>query len=147
MCTQHPPSPIRVLAIRMKNPWVLSYPLSTQRRLWSWAHMSFCWFCHGVAQVINYSQIVRASVHILFTDSLDHFRLLTTLTFDLGLCLSRHGTTLHIWATSWENLFLPDVNNRGADQSVHPCSLISAFIVRCLDSVIPLLAIAEISSP
>ena len=34
----HPPSLIRVFAIRMKKPWVLSYPMSAQRRLWSdWA--------------------------------------------------------------------------------------------------------------
>ena len=31
----HPPSLIRVLAVRMKKAWVLSYPLSAQRRLWS----------------------------------------------------------------------------------------------------------------
>ena len=29
----HPPSLIRVFVVRMKKPWVLSYPLSTQRRL------------------------------------------------------------------------------------------------------------------
>ena len=35
----HPPSPIRVLAVRMKKPWVFSYPLSAQQRLWSdWAN-------------------------------------------------------------------------------------------------------------
>ena len=57
----HPPSLIRVLAVCMKKAWVLSYPLSAQRRLWSdwadtkadlslhWAHMPFCWFCHEVA--------------------------------------------------------------------------------------------------
>ena len=34
----HPPSPIRVFAVRMKKPWSLSYPLSAQRRLWlNWA--------------------------------------------------------------------------------------------------------------
>ena len=34
----HPPSLIRVFAVRMKKAWVLSYPLSTQQRLWSdWA--------------------------------------------------------------------------------------------------------------
>ena len=50
------------LCCRMKKPWTLSYPVSTQRRLWSdwgdaqddmslcWAHRSFCWFCHDVAQ-------------------------------------------------------------------------------------------------
>ena len=34
----HPPILIRVFAVRMKEPWVLSYPMSAQRRLWSdWA--------------------------------------------------------------------------------------------------------------
>ena len=58
----HPPSLIRVVAVRMKKSWVLSYPLSTQRRLWSnwadtqadlsprWVHWTFCWCCHAVAQ-------------------------------------------------------------------------------------------------
>ena len=36
-------------------------------------------------------------------------------------------------------------NNKGADQPVHPRSLISAFVIRCLDSIIPLDSIAEIS--
>ena len=35
----HPPSLIRVFAVHMKKAWVLSYPLSAQRRLWSdWAN-------------------------------------------------------------------------------------------------------------
>ena len=37
------------------------------------------------------------------------------------------------------------VNNKGADQTAHPHSLISAFVVRCLDSIISLSSIAEIS--
>ena len=36
-------------------------------------------------------------------------------------------------------------NNKGADQPAHPRSLISAFVVLCLDSIIPLLAIADLS--
>ena len=52
----HPPSLIRVFAVRMKKPWVLSYPLSAQRKLWSdwvdansdlslrWAHTHFVGF-------------------------------------------------------------------------------------------------------
>ena len=36
-------------------------------------------------------------------------------------------------------------NNKGADQPAHPRSLISAFVVRCLDNIISLDAIAEIS--
>ena len=31
----HPPSLIRFFAVRRKKPWVPSYPLSAQRRLWS----------------------------------------------------------------------------------------------------------------
>ena len=60
----HPPSLIRVFAVRMKKAWIVSYPLSAQRRLWSdwadaqadlslrWAHMPLCWFCHEVAQLL-----------------------------------------------------------------------------------------------
>ena len=52
----HLPSLIRVFAVRMKKAWVLSYPLSAQRRLWSdwadaqadlslrWAHSHFVGF-------------------------------------------------------------------------------------------------------
>ena len=36
-------------------------------------------------------------------------------------------------------------NNKGADQPALPRSLISAFVVRCLDSIISLDSIAEIS--
>ena len=71
----HLHSLIRAFVVRVKKQWVLSYPLSAQRRLWSartsdaqadlslrWAHMSICWFC-------------RAQAHFI------------------------------IWSTSWENLF------------------------------------------
>ena len=56
------PSLIRAFAVGMYWPWVLSFLLSTQRRLWSdwangqaylsvhWAHKSFCWFCRAAAQ-------------------------------------------------------------------------------------------------
>ena len=44
------------------------------------------------------------------------------------------------------NLFLPHANNKGTDQPAHPRSLISAFVVHCLDSIIPLLSISEMSS-
>ena len=42
------PSLIRIFAVRMKKAWVLSYPLSAQRRPWSdWvdaqADLSLCW--------------------------------------------------------------------------------------------------------
>ena len=44
----HPPSLIRVFAVRMKKAWVLSYPLSAQRRLWSdWEMPRLIWVFTG----------------------------------------------------------------------------------------------------
>ena len=40
---------------------------------------------------------------------------------------------------------MPYANNKGADQPAHPRSLISTFVVRCLDSITPLLALSKIS--
>ena len=50
-----------------------------------------------------------------------------------------------IWASTRENLSLGFMNNTGADQSVHPCRLISAYVIRCLESFISILASGEIS--
>ena len=45
--------------------------------------------------------------------------------------ISSHSySRIIIWATSWENLFLPYANNIGADQPAHPSSLISVFVIR-----------------
>ena len=40
---------------------------------------------------------------------------------------------------------MPYANNKGADQPAHPHSLISTFVVRCVDSIIPILAKSKIS--
>ena len=40
---------------------------------------------------------------------------------------------------------LPYATNKDKDQPAHLRSLISTFVVRCLDSIIPILTIAEIS--
>ena len=70
----HPPSLIRVFTVRVTKAWVLSYPLSAQRRLWSdWvdaqaelslhlAHISFCWFCHEVAHFLKPSHHLKRSM-------------------------------------------------------------------------------------
>ena len=56
----HPPSLIRVFAVRMKKAWVLSYPLSAQRWLWSdWADaqadLRLCWaHSHFVGFVMSW---------------------------------------------------------------------------------------------
>ena len=46
-----------------------------------------------------------------------------------SFCNFRH---IIVWATSWENLFMPYANNRGTDQLEHLHSLISTFVVCCL---------------
>ena len=59
----------------------------------------------------------------------------------------RRFTSKLSWSWAWwKNLFMPYANNKGADQPVHLRSLISAFVVRCLDSIIPLVSISNISS-
>ena len=61
---RHQPSLIRVFTVRMKKAWVLSYPLSAQRRLWlDWtdaqADLSLCWanshFVGFVMRWLNYA--------------------------------------------------------------------------------------------
>ena len=40
---------------------------------------------------------------------------------------------------------MPYANNKGADQTAHPRSLNSIFVVCCLDSIIPPVSISKIS--
>ena len=70
----HLPSLIRVFAVRKKKTWILSYPLSAQRRLWSdwvdsqadlslcWAHIPFCWFCFVVDHIWHKVHSVNLSL-------------------------------------------------------------------------------------
>ena len=71
----HPPSLIRVFAVSMRKTWVLSYPLSAQRRLIRWGGcpgwsesllgaQSFCWFCHETAHLS-----LTLSIHPIRGDS------------------------------------------------------------------------------
>ena len=69
----HLPSRIRVFAVRMKKAWVLSYPLSAQRRLWSdwadaqadlslrWAHSHFVGFV--MRRLILFMWFLFSSLH------------------------------------------------------------------------------------
>ena len=69
----HPPSLIRVFAVRMKKAWILSYLLSAQRRLWSdwadaqadlslrWAHSHIVDF---VTRRLKWFFRVMRSVHV-----------------------------------------------------------------------------------
>ena len=69
------PSLIWVFAVRMKK---LSYPLSTQQKLWSdwadtqadlslrWAHRSFCWFLLYYGSIISFHQTEKCKGFLVF---------------------------------------------------------------------------------
>ena len=99
----HPPSLIRVFAVRMKKPWGLSYPLSAQRRLWStlwsdWANaqadLSLCWaHTHFVGFVMSWLICINTKTHIKEMAPNDRFRfswfddaITTCLPFSLCNC-------------------------------------------------------------
>ena len=66
----------------------------------------------------------------LYLSKLPEIALFNTFKFELGhekMCLMSYA------------------NNKGTDQPAHPHSLISTFVVRCLDSIISLGSIAKIS--
>ena len=48
------------------------------------------------------------------------------------------------WALMQDNLSLGFANNKDTDQPAHPCSLISAFVICLLESIIYRLAMSEI---
>ena len=97
----HPPSMIRVFAVHIKKAWVLSYPLSAQRRLWSdwvdaqadlslhWEHRSFCRFCHEADQMWkSYPQYLQRCKHYNVFNNLRHFLFSKGLFVYHYICLS-----------------------------------------------------------
>ena len=61
-------------------------------------------------------------------------KMILICSFDHAMNLAQFLRFIINRGTSWENLFMPYANNNGADQPAHLCSLISAFVVCCLDS-------------
>ena len=67
------------------------------------------------------------------------------------MCLLTANT---LFLRQWQTLFgsghakmclMPYANNKGADQHAHLRSLIGALVVRCLDSMICILALSKVS--
>ena len=124
----HPPSLIRVLAVCMKKPWVLSYLLNPQRRLWSdwadaqadlslrWAHMSFCWFCHEVVNIFLFSfsfngmgNLLWRGIFAIFISSKNKslmkiIRLTSSLFSSACLCFSANCSAVRVGTPSGSNL-------------------------------------------
>ena len=84
---------------------------------------------------------IRTWVVAATTRSTNHYTItaitaeLIIISLDIKVIGHRHAKTC----------LMPYANNKGADQPAHPRSLISTFVVRCLDSKMPLVSISEIS--
>ena len=61
----------------------------------------------------------------------------------LGEKSQYHMAVNIIWASMQGNRSSKFANNEGTDQPAHPCSLISAFVIRLLESIISKLATRE----
>ena len=89
-----------VFAVCMKKSWVLNYPLSAQRRLWSdwadaqadlslrWAHMLLCWFCHEAA-------------HYVFNHFGRSLMLVSVFSCTLSVFLWEEEKFRNKWCSSW----------------------------------------------
>ena len=109
----HPPSLIRVFTVRMKKAWVLSYPLSAQRRLWSdladaqadlslhWEHTHFCRICFSMGDLgvqVSVRSSARPLVHpSTFTLGVLWAQLLLQFCTDLF-------ETLHVFSSWYEDV-------------------------------------------
>ena len=130
----HPPSLIRVSAVRLKQNWVLSYPLSAQRRLWSdwadaqadlslrWAQKSFCWVCHEVAQNASSSSLCSTYTfhHIFYISHRGGARWLSGRVSDSGARGPGFETYRRRVVSLSKTLYSPKVlvNYPGSDGSV-----------------------------
>ena len=128
-----------VFAVCLKKAWVLGYPLSAQRRLWSDGHMPrLIWVFAGCTAILldlswgssyqnwectwwsNSSLATRRFVCKAVWLLSGLLRLLFLFFFLWANC--------KMWAILWENLLLSHENNKGTDQPAHPDSLISALL-------------------
>ena len=94
-------------------------------------------------------KVLRYKIYTLFQTTWNMFIIQTTSSFCsivsnfymLSTCVSNF-----LIEPGHEKMCLMSyTNNKGADQPAHPRNLISAFVVRCLDSIISLDCTAEIS--
>ena len=102
---------------------------------------------HGLSTCLRHKQRIIYRLFFSFLTYVDLIHWYSVVGFKAhqSLCcivwyLPTQNKAYLIPATSWENLFLPYVNNKGTDQPVQPCSLISTFVVCYVDNIIPTLA-------
>ena len=118
---------------------------------WIWSHLvvTLIFLCQNMCNNKNkHSGGVSCSACNAFIDFLQLFQDYFT-NFKLSKCVSLGECALrnhrYMWATLWENLFQRYANNKGTDQPAHLRSLISTFVIRCLDSIMHTLAKSKMS--
>ena len=100
----YPPSLIRIFAVSMKKPRVLSYPLSTQRRLWSdWADaqadLSLHWV-HIILLVLSWG-----GSHIDWNNNFNPFIILLQ-----NVWIYMHSVTLDFLRNSTAHFLMKNIN-------------------------------------
>ena len=192
---EHPPSLIRVFAVRMKKAtnWAHSEDSDQTgwmpRLIWVFAGRTchfvgfvmrrlICvlWVRHWWKLVLKFSILTSRThawvhamgwgwlrpgyheVHVSWSfRPLSREKIVETLITGIHFWLilwNIQETKFKVWHTFHNSKYGPGhakmylmsyANNKGADQSAHPRSLISTFVVRCSDSMICILAISKVS--
>ena len=125
----HLPSLIRVFAVRMKRPWVLSYPLSAQRRLWSdwadaeadlslrWAHTHFVGF---------------VMLWLICTCHFIGFAVPKNMKFCLSICIwYKYAHSIKTKNTQWQCItftFIPNYGDKTWHKQLKKASLAQAVL-------------------
>ena len=99
----------------------------------------YCAFINNrpVTCVNHFGRIVKITLNSSFAESRSQIFVSDTLLNPYSMFLKSGPGDAKIF-------LVPYANNKGAYQPAHPCSLISTFVVRCLDSMICILALSKI---
>ena len=138
----------------LKKPWVLSYPLSAQRRLitlgscpgWSESSLgahSFSWFCHVVAHLELQEKRIKLLLSEQWSDSGNSQILHIFFMKKVGTHIFLGPLFIHfciiiiallIWAMTWQNQQSECALSKDSDQPGHLPSLIRVFAVHSMGS-------------
>ena len=97
--------------------------------------------CHfAVINVcVSCSSLIRYKWHIKFSLAISTVKISASLAK-----LNRFTvTTVNIWTAWWWNLYYVICKQQSADPPAHPHSLISTFVIHCIDSIISIVALAS----
>ena len=93
--------------------------------------------------IFDYHHIRECNIYIILTFyNLQRIQSLNNVSSLMGFCLE--WCNVNMGLTTPENLTLIYANNKGADHTAHLCSLISAFVIHFLESMIVNFALCKI---